>query len=80
MSVPASGKSAVESFDGRILQAQAHLFEPEKMLAVGAGRDYEAEMRQLEARADALTALLAQYFLGKEPNSLEWGKIFMKHQ
>ena len=25
------------------------------MLAVGAGRDYEAEMRQLEARADALT-------------------------
>ena len=53
--VPSSGKSAVESFDGRILQAQAHLFEPEKMLAVGAGRDYEAEMRQLEARADALT-------------------------
>ena len=53
--MPSSGKSAVESFDGRILQAQAHLFEPEKMLAVGAGRDYEAEMRQLEARADALT-------------------------
>ena len=54
-SVPSSGKSAVECFDGRILQAQAHFFEPEKMLAVGAGRDYEAEMRQLEARADALT-------------------------
>ena len=55
-SVPSSGKPVLESFDGRILQAQAHLFEPEKQLAVGAGRDYEAEMRQLEARADALTA------------------------
>ena len=53
-SVPSSGKPV--SFDGRILPAQAHLFEPEKQLAVGAGRDYEAEMRQLEARADALTA------------------------
>ena len=54
--VPSSNKPILENFDGRILQAQAHLFEPEKQLAVGAGRDYEAEMRQLEARADALTA------------------------
>ena len=51
-----SGKPVLPSFDGRVLQAQAHLFEPEKQLAVGAGRNYEAEMRQLEARADALTA------------------------
>ena len=53
---PVLTKPVLPSFDSLILQAQAHLFEPEKQLAVGAGRDYEAEMRLLEARADALTA------------------------
>ena len=36
--------------------AAAHLFEPEREPPVGAGRDYEGEMRQLEAQADALRA------------------------
>ena len=37
-------------------KAHAHLFEPEKERAVGAGRDYQGEMLQLEAQADALKA------------------------
>mgnify|MGYP006152709897 FL=1 len=36
--------------------AAAHLFEPEREPPVGDGRDYEGEMRQLEAQADALRA------------------------
>ena len=35
---------------------QSHLFEPERAQPAGAGRDYENEMRVLEAQADALRA------------------------